>query len=374
MSPSLFVGTAIAFLACMEIHQLLPLLNYGDAIGNHAMGIQQTLRRWGHSSEIFAEGCHEKVEHLYHHYSEHSATASPDSLLIYHHCIGGTEAFEYFRAARCRKTLIYHNITPSHYFADFHPELHQQTKTGRRELLMLRDVVQKAIGVSEYNCQELRDVGFVDPLVLPISIDVEAFGARTADENLLQFFDDGYTNILFVGRLCPNKRQDLLIRAFDRYRRTKNAKSRLFLVGSYQGMERYCNHLLDAMRQIEACNIIISGHVNNAELATYYRLADVFVCLSEHEGFCVPLLESMYCDVPIVAYDSSGVTSTLGGASVLLESHDEQTVVDAIDRMVTHGALRAEIVKQQRARLADFAPQVIEPVLQRCLKEIVAYA
>jgi len=358
----------------MEIHQLLPSLQYGDAIGNHAIGIRNSLRSWGFASEIFVEGAHEKVAHLCRDFGEHPGRSASENILIYHHCIGGTEAFKYFLSAQDRRVVIYHNITPASYFAPFNSELERAARQGREELRLLREVVYRAWGDSPYNCDEMIDLGFQDARVLPIAVDFEDLDAVEPNPYVMDFYDGDYENLLFVGRISPNKRQDQIIRFFDHYQKEIQPKSRLFLVGGYGGMESYCNHLLQLMGEKKATNIIVSGHIHLSELVAYYRLADVFVCLSEHEGFCVPLLESMHFGVPIVALDSTGVAATLGDAGVKVKESSETSVAFAVRSLLEDKQRLEDTVETQRRRLRDFDKEKIDIILRDYVEEITANA
>ena len=238
----------------------------------------------------------------------------------------------------------------------------------------MRGLDLQAVGVSPYNCQELEEVGFERPRLMPIAFNRDRVAAAEPDENLLRFYADEAPKILFVGRITPNKCQHDLIRAFSRFRQAVDSRARLFLVGSYQGMEVYCNELLSLIAELGEGNIVISGHVSDSELSAYYQLADLFVCLSEHEGFCVPLLECMHNDLPILAFDSSGVASTLGGSGVLLGDKNPHRVADAMAALTASTVTREAVIAAQRRRLRDFSPEAISPLLQECLEEVMTNA
>jgi glycosyltransferase involved in cell wall biosynthesis len=214
------------------------------------------------------------------------------------------------------------------------------------------------------------ELGFRDVRVLPIAVDFDDLDEVAPNPYVMDFFDEGYENLLFVGRISPNKRQDQLIRFFDHYQREIQPKSRLFLVGGYGGMEPYCNHLLQLIGEKKATNIILSGHVHLNELVAYYRLADVFVCVSEHEGFCVPLLESMHFGVPIVALDSTGVTATLGDAGIKVKESSETSLAFAVKSLLENKHRIEETVETQRQRLGEFDKGKIDVLLREYIEEI----
>jgi len=207
--------------------------------------------------------------------------------------------------------------------------------------------------------------------VLPIVQDLAAL-KRPASPLVARLFDDGRTNILFVGRIIPNKKIDDLIRSFAFFQKYVKPQSRLLLVGDHRGFERYFDRLQELVRELRVDEVVFTGQVDDDELYAYYRLADVFLCLSEHEGFGVPLQEAMLFGVPVVAYDAGAVRETLRGGGLLLEDKSPELVAELLDR-VTHGGdlRRVVIASQARAaagiRATDFGALILDrlrPVLE----------
>jgi len=158
-----------------------------------------------------------------------------------------------------------------------------------------------------------------------------------------------------VGRISPNKKHENIIRAFAHYKKHVNSKSRLIFVGSDKGTEKYSECLKKYTEQLCVDDVIFVGHTDFPSLLAYYRIADIFLCMSEHEGFCVPLVEAMFFDVPIVAYNSSAIADTLSGSGVLIDETNPVLVSNVIDRIVNDAELKSAIIKGQRDRLADFS-------------------
>ena len=184
--------------------------------------------------------------------------------------------------------------------------------------------------------------------------------------------DDGWINFLFVGRLAPHKRQEDVVRAFAWYNRDINRRSRLLLVGTV-GLERYLYHLYEVVKSVEMEeHVIFTGHASFAELVAYYRVAHVFLCMSEHEGLCVPLLESMYHRVPIIAYAAAGVPDALGGAGILVNEKDYPVIAEMAHLLVEDEELRRRVLRRQEQRLTAFAPAAIAERFQRYVEELVA--
>ncbi|OYW06044.1 MAG: hypothetical protein B7X11_01365 [Acidobacteria bacterium 37-65-4] len=292
-----------------RVHQILATLGYGDAIGNEVLGICRTLRAAGYESEIIVETADPRLEDLTVDYQEMVEAVGPDDLLIHHFSIGSRASRTAF-ALPARMALIYHNITPPEFFLGVHPQLVKQCYHGRRELTAYPGRVDLALGDSEFNRQELEALGFSPTGVLPVVPDFAHLDVP-ADPRVLDAYDDEWTNILFVGRLIPNKRPDDVIRFFHAYKTLYNPRARLILAGSYSGVEAYLAQLHMLVARLGVDDVEIVGQVTNAELTGLYDCADLFLCASEHEGFCVPLIESFYKRVPVLAYAATAVPSTM---------------------------------------------------------------
>jgi len=331
------------------VHQVLATLGDGDAIGNEALGIQRALRRAGYHSEIFVETAQPGVEALTHVYHSLVDYSRPDNLLLHHFSLG-SKASRTAYALPDRMALIYHNVTPAGYFVGYYPALARLCFFGRRELSAYARRCELALGDSEYNRQELEAAGFPRTAVLPVVPDFSHLDV-SASPLVRRQFDDGWTNILFVGRLVPNKKIEDVIRCFDAYHTRFNRRSRLLLVGAQAGLDRYAGalaHLLDTLGQT---HVTLTGQVSNAELSAFYDAADLFLCASEHEGFCVPLVEAFYKEVPVLAYAAAAVPSTMDGAGVLYDGKDPAHVAALMDAVLSDADLQDTIVQGQLAAL-----------------------
>jgi glycosyltransferase involved in cell wall biosynthesis len=354
-----------------RVHQLLAALAYGDAIGDEALAIQRHLRGAGFASEIFAERVHPRMGHLARPLWQYPEVSGPDTVCVYHFSIGSAAGRMIYHAPD-RLVAIYHNITPAHFFLGFHPHLVGLTHHGRRELAAFAPRTELGLGDSEYNRRELEEAGFRRTGVLPIVLDLARY-RRAPSLVTGRLFDDGRTNLLFVGRIIPNKRIEDLIAAFAAYRR-RDPRSRLLLVGDHRGHERYYARLGERAAALGLAlgeDVVFTGHVEHDDLLACYASSHLFLCLSEHEGYCVPLLEAMVFRLPVVAYDAGAVRETMGGAGVLLPDKDPQVVAEVLWRLRVDAALRrAVLVSQERALAAlertDFGALVRErlaPVL-----------
>jgi L-malate glycosyltransferase len=349
------------------VHQVLATLGYGDAIGHEVLGIQRVLRGAGYGSEIFVETADPRLEDLTRDYRDLAAASHPDNLLLHHFSIG-SKASRVAYALPDRMVLIYHNITPPEYFVGVHDLLVELCYLGRRELSAYVSRCELAVGDSEFNRQELEVIGFGRTGVLPVVPDFSHLDGAP-DRFLARAFDDEWVNLLFVGRIIPNKRIDQLIRIFHAYKTRFNPRSRLIVVGAYSGFETYLAMLHGLIGRLRARDVHLPGHVSNAELVAYYDIADLFISASEHEGFCVPIAEAFYTRVPVLAFAATAVPATMDGAGVLYEDRDPAHVATLADAVLDDPALYERVLDGQdaaleRLRRRDFAGTLLRLVEQ----------
>ncbi len=353
-----------------HVHQLLAALSYGDAISNEALAIQRHLRGAGFESDIFAEGIHPRMARRARPLWEYEQVSSAQTVCLFHFSIGSAASRLIYRAPD-RLVSIYHNITPGEWFLGFHPHLAGLCYHGRRELAAFAPRTELGLADSEFNRRELERAGFARTAVLPVVQDLADFAARPAIV-AQRMWDDGRVNVLFVGRIIPNKKIDDLIRSFALFQRHLQPHSRLLLVGDYRGHERYFDRLQEMVRALGVQEVVFTGHVDDDDLRACYAAADVFLCLSEHEGYCVPLVEAMTFSLPVVAYDAGAVAETLRGGGLLLRDKDPAAVAEVVHAVLTQPALRRSILEGQGRvvedlRRTDFRALLLErlaPVLE----------
>lgn len=271
--------------------------------------------------------------------------------------------------------LYYHNVTPPEFLQDYNPEFAAKLEQGRRELSLFKDV-PFALAASDYNRQEMLAMGFEDIAVMPYFVyfdELLASANNPAGRQIVKRYDDGWINLLFVGRLVPNKRQDDLIRAFNYYHKLVNPHSRLILVGSDANAPGY---RLELETMVEALNlqqrVHITGPVGLREgLGGYYQVANVFLCMSEHEGFCIPLLEAMAFDIPVLALKATGVPYALGEAGIMFKQKRYDVIGELIDLLAHDARLRQQVIARQRKRLTDFGPDVIVKCLRSHVEHMI---
>jgi L-malate glycosyltransferase len=348
-----------------RVHQVLATLGYGDAIGHEVLGIQRVLRAAGFVSEIFVETADPRLEEQTVDYRDLVGNVTASDLLIHHFSIG-SHASRTAYALPGHMVLVYHNITPPEYFVGIHKELVKLCFRGRRELTAYIDRCDLALGDSEYNRQELASLGFRSTGVLPVVPDFSHLDLAQ-DSLLATNFNDDWTNVMFVGRVIPNKKFEDVIRAFHAYRLRYNRRSRLLLVGSYSGFERYLAMLQSLIARLGTPDVHFLGHVSNEELSGLYDVADLFLCASEHEGFCVPIIEAFHKRVPVLAFASTAVPATMDGGGVLYDIKDPLHVAALMDALVSDTDIEAAVVQSQDAALGrllhrDFAAMLLRYV------------
>jgi glycosyltransferase involved in cell wall biosynthesis len=352
------------------VHQVLATLGYGDAIGHEVLGIQRVLRGAGIASDIFVETADPRLEDLTRDFRDLVEASHPDNILIHHFSIG-SKASRVAYALPDRMVLVYHNITPPEYFVDVHKLLVRLCYHGRRELGAYVGRCDLALGDSEFNRRELEEAGFPATGVLPV---VPGFAHLDGPANdlMAREFDDEWTNVLFVGRVIPNKRIENVIRAFAAYKSRYNHRSRLLIVGSYGGFERYLTMLQHLVARLGLADVHFTGHVSNEELTAFYDVADVFLCASEHEGFCVPLVEAFYKRIPVLALARTAVPATMDGAGVLYGDPDPAGVATLIDAVAGDEALQERILAGQDAALDRLRRQDFGGTLLRHIERVLA--
>lgn len=353
----------------MIVNQWVPAAHKGDAVGDSARRMRALLRAMGHESEIYALTIDEALEGDVRPFSD--PTARHGGATIFHYALPSpmTEAFATLKGGR---VLQYHNVTPASYFAPYSPVLFRLTTLARQELATLVGRVDLALGVSEYNRQELESLGFEPTGVLTLAVDLSRI-TRQADRPALdRLLDDEFVNFLFVGRIAPNKKIEDHLRLAEHYKRYCDAFYRFIFVGRYDAVPQYYATIRALMSEYRLLNerFVFTGPVPDEDLAVYYRHAAVYVSLSEHEGFCAPLLEAMAADVPVLAYSAAAVPETLGGAGVQFAPKDLEHAAELLSELAFNDQLRAGVIAGQRRRLGDFGDARVTRELTSALRKV----
>ena len=353
------------------IHQIVAGYAGGDAISNEARAMRALFRRWGYESQIYSE----RKRILPELRSEARDLVAgrgdfrPDDVVLLHLSIG-SDVNDLFPQLPGRKALLYHNITPPEYFRGIQEQTASLLDRGRRQARALAGAAAVVMADSRFNAGEIAAMGHANPQVLPLVLDFSMLRSRP-DRRVLRQYRDGLANILFVGRCAPNKKIEDLLNAFYYFQRYVQPASRLIHVGSHAGMEQYHALLLTRSRELQLKNVEFVGAVNQDELNAYYAVARAFLCLSDHEGFCIPLLEAMAHDVPVVAHAAGAVPETLDGAGVLVREKNYDLIAETLGRVSEDAPLRAALLRGQRERLARYERQDLEADLKRLLAPLL---
>ena len=339
----------------LTIHQFLTGATAGDAITDQALLMRRWLREMGFESEIYAWHLHRSME----------ATIRPMTTIrrgsgeqwgIYHHSIG-SDVPDFLARQNLRLILVYHNVTPAQFFEGTDPLRAHLARLGMEQLDLLRPHTALALADSEFNKDELVDAGYEQVAVLPICLKQERYDLLPVPE-IASSLDGGNPRLLFIGRLAPNKRQEDLVKLLYFLRRTRPS-ARLVLVGDRWevGYDKWVEQLASELGIGDG--LTIAGKVTQEEMVTYIRSADCYVSMSEHEGFGLPLIESMYLGLPVFAYAATAVPETMGKAGVLFARKDFEMLAELIDLIVEDAPLRQRIIDNQKAHARKFLePQV----------------
>jgi glycosyltransferase involved in cell wall biosynthesis len=344
----------------VRVHQVLSGAGPYDAVTTQALAFRDLFAKWGWGGRDVAAEIDPRIGHRI---SALRALAPGDGDLLLIHYSAYAPKLRAVLELPQRKLLISHNITPARWFWDHDPQAAVVCALGRKQLPEFAAAVDVAAGVSLYNARELGS-----ETVIPILFDPAALGApgppgRAGTDSPV---------ILFVGRLAPHKRQDAVIRAFELYRRRHAPGARLVLVGAPINA-RYETAMRALAEELSPGHVTIESGLTPEQLAARWRSAHAFLCLSEHEGFCIPLLEACHFGVPVVARPVGGVPEVVGDAALLLGEDDGESVVaELLALAVGDEELRAALRERAAARVAAYAPEPTARTLRAALESLAA--
>ena len=355
----------------MIVNQWVPAAHRGDAIGDHSRAVRDLFRRWGHDADIFAIQIDRDLGDEIRPWTDPAARRGDVTIL--HFAVPSPMSAEFARLPG-RRVLQYHNVTPPRFFAPFNAGLARMCAEGRSELAGLVGGVDLAVGVSDYNQRELAALGYTNTAVVPLLLDVDRLRRAPRLPALEWLLQDGLANILFVGRIAPNKKLEDHIRLAEHYKRYVDSSYRFIFVGRHDAVPEYYTTIraLVAEYRMLPERFLFPGAVPDDELAAYYRNAHAYVSLSEHEGFCAPLVEAMAMDVPVLAYAAAAVPETLGGAGVSFAPKDLEQAAEWLGALIYDEPLRQSVIDGQRRRVRDFDRSRVEPQLRHMLETVAS--
>ncbi len=340
--------------APLKIVQIVKTLFYGDAIGNDVLAIDDALCQAGYACEIQTVNVDDRLAGRGR--GLDYGRIGPEDLVIFHKA-NGDPLSRSIAALPCKKLMFYHNITPGRFFRAYDLPRAWNLDRGRRQLKALAGAMDYACGDSAYNCRELEQAGFDPGRLSVVPILYDGGSREAADAGLLaRLRQTPGTKLLFIGRISPNKKQEDVIKVYWHFLREVDRQARLYLVGGWEGVEKYYAKLrgFAADLGLGEDQVIFSGHVTDGEKEAYLAAADALVCMSEHEGFCVPLLEAMSRDIPIAAYAAAAVPETLGDNGLLFREKDYALIARRLGAVCRDEALRGQVLAKQRESLKRF--------------------
>lgn len=337
----------------MQIHQLVHTLSYGDAISSEVLAFQRVFKNLGHDSEIYAINAHPHYKHFVRDVKTFPENFSGELLL--HYSLGSPLNLIYKNASEARRTIIYHNLTPAKWFAGINPRIVADIKQGLEELPDLCRMSQRLIADSSFNAEELGEIGF-DAKVLELPVDPERWNVARNDGIYSLVKNSSDINVLHVGRLAPNKCIEDIIKSFYFLHYHLHHNSRLWLVGVDIDTELYSLALKRLVNELHLRDAVeFVGRLSDEEVRAMYEASSMYVCMSEHEGFCLPLAEAMYFGLPVITYNSSAIPTTLGDSGILVTQKRHAELAELMRIVATDYALRSKLIESGRKRIETFS-------------------
>lgn len=354
----------------MRVLQILPTISFGDGVSNDCIAIKSILKKNGYTTAIYAENIDQRLSENNVYCIKKLPKLYKDDIILYH-LSTGTPLNRMILGLNGKKIIRYHNITPPEFFEGYSASLNNLCQQGYDEA---KEIAQRScylLADSEYNRKEMIRMGYKgDSKVAPILIPFDDYKKAASDKVLSQYCNFSGHNIVFVGRLAPNKKQERIIEVFNYYQKYYDPNARLFLVGSGNGMEIYETQLRQYSKILKLKNVYFTGHIKFNEILAYYQLADTFVCMSEHEGFCIPLVEAMYFNKPIVALNTSAIGETLGGSGILFETYRPLEIAGMIHKLNTDSILRDSVIRNQQERLNRFSTETVAKIILEYIHKV----
>jgi len=339
-------------VAVTGVHQFVPMLHVGDAVGRHTLGLQALLRERGVASDIFVELPDPETEHLTRPADAYEREAAPGDVLVYQ--FATPSALAGWLAERPETLVVnYHNVTPPEFFAPWDNLLARRHAAARAELARLAERAALGVAVSELNRRDLLEAGFGATRVIPPIVDRAVLEAATDSRPAGQAPPPAGVRWLAVGRLAPNKALEEVVAALLLHRARHDPAATLSVVGR-PALEVYAAALRAYVAELGLSGAVrFEGRVGPGALAGAYRSADVLVTASEHEGFCLPVVEAMAYGLPVVARRRGAVPEVLGDAGVLVDEAGPTALSEAAAALAGDAPLRSTLVDAGRRRVGE---------------------
>ncbi len=352
------------------IHQLTAFARHGDAVFDDAYQLRRMFLSWGVDSSIYVLDRNRSPIEGVDYYKK--LRCKPDDIVLYHFGIGG-KLTGFFLSLPARKFLVYHNMTPEEYLLGIDNNSYVYIRRGRKDLEQLRDRLTGCFADSQYNADDLINRhGYTDVTVAPILKSFEQWEGKEPDLIRMAKWSSDKKTILFIGRIAGNKRQDELIKTINEYARMFGRDVRLVLPGSFNHTRPYRDYLLKLVDRFNLHDLVeIPGFVDDEDIHALYSQADIYLSLSEHEGFGVPFLEAMHFGIPVVALSVCSVPEVLGEAGIKLKHNDPRVTAAVLRQILANEDLKERIVAGQKKRLNDFKRDKIESIFKNRLEPYI---
>ena len=342
----------------IEIHQFVHTLSYGDAISGEVLALQRCFRAHGCSSEIYAINIHPAYKGMAHEYRDFPVDCAGQVLL--HYSLGSPLNDLYLSLKKASRSLVYHNLTPARWFYGVNPRIVADIERGVRELPELCAQTQRIIADSRFNAGELKALGF-QAEVLELPIDPARWAVETNQGIAALVSGDPGLHLLHVGRLAPNKCIEDIIKIFHFLHCYIQKNSTLWLVGIDTDTELYSFALRQLARQLRVYEAVrFVGCMADSEVKALYQGASAYLCMSEHEGFCLPVVEAMHFGLPVISYASSALPDTVAGGGILVRQKRHAEIAELIAHVAEDRGLRAQLVQAGQARAAELSFECFE--------------
>ena len=353
----------------MRFIQVAHALTLHDGASKFVQKLDAMLQKLGYETAIFAHKLDARITAGNIHTMD-AFDGTADDIVIYH-MTTGTSFNRWVAHYPHKVVLYYHNITPAKFFFGNAWGSWWKCLLGRQQLKGIVKNTFFAWGASDYSCQELRTFGLNEAKPLAAIVEPEPFLQRSVVDAIWQRYHDGWLNLLFVGRGVPHKKQDEAIEVVRWYKEHICEQVRLILVGNMKPSFGKRLHCMVEQYHLEH-NVVFAGGVSNDALCTYYRVADALLCLSEHEGFCVPLVEAMIFDKPVFAYAAAAVPETVGKAGILLHDKKPAHVAQVIQQTLQDETKLKQLAEARQQRLQALSYESIFAQVKADTARIVA--
>lgn len=336
-----------------SVHQLVHTLSYGDAISGEVLALKRIFREKGFESEVYSINTHPKYKHETLHYESFPENFS--GKVVLHYSLGSPLNSLYRKLTQAKKFLIYHNLTPSKWFKSVNGRVFADIEDGVKELPELLKMTDTIVCDSHFNAQEISTMGFGSK-VLPLTVDPKKWEVR-ANPGIAELLrSDAKIHLLHVGRLAPNKCIEDIIKAFYFLHHHVERASKLWLIGIDHDTELYSFGLKRLVRELhleEAVQFV--GRLSDEEVRSFYENSSAFISMSEHEGFCVPLIEAMHFKCPVIAYDGSAISETLADGGILVKNKNPALLAELMFEVSRNTSLRDSLVERGLKRVSQFS-------------------